>query len=209
MSIGKVMWEALEARYGVSDAGSKVYVMEQFHDYRMVENRSVVEQTHEIQALVKELELFGCAPPNKFVAGCMIAKLPQSWTDFATSLKHKRQEFSTAELAETLDVKDKARAKYVKDKKVIEGSSSAHVVQKNRPKLQKKKFQQKSTTPFKKGKKMMNKEKMNCFTCGKTGYFSRECPEAKWKSPPPQKSANTIETEAATPGYGNLLPSVF
>jgi hypothetical protein len=27
---GKEMWEALEARYGVSDAGSELYVMEQF-----------------------------------------------------------------------------------------------------------------------------------------------------------------------------------
>jgi hypothetical protein len=90
MPIGKAIWEALEARYGVSDAGSELYVMEQFHDYRMVENRPVVEQAHEIQALVKELELFGCALPDKFVVGCMIAKLPQSWTDFATSLKHKR-----------------------------------------------------------------------------------------------------------------------
>jgi hypothetical protein len=52
--------------------------MEQFHDYRMVENRPVVEQAHEIQALVKELELFRCALHDKFVAGCMIAKLPQS-----------------------------------------------------------------------------------------------------------------------------------
>jgi hypothetical protein len=151
----------------------------------MVENHPVVEQAHKIQALVKELELFGCALPDKFVAGCMIAKWPQSWTDFATSLKHKRQEFSTAELVGTLDVEDKARAKDVKGKKVTEGSSSAHVVQKNRPKPQKKKFQQelkqKPTTPFKKGKKMMNKEKMNCFTCGKTGHFSREYPEAKWK----------------------------
>jgi hypothetical protein len=85
---------------------------------------------------VKELELFGCALPDKFVADCLIAKLPQSLTDFATSLKHKRQEFSTAELVRTLDVKDKARVKDVKGKKV----TSAHVVQKNRPKPQKKKF---------------------------------------------------------------------
>jgi hypothetical protein len=130
----KAMWEAFEVRYGVSDAGSELYVMEQFHDYRMVENSPVVEQAHEIQTLVKELELFGCALPDKFVAGYMIAKLLQSWTDFATSLKHKRQEFSSAELVGTLDVEDKARVKDVKGKKVIEGSSSAHVVQKNRPK---------------------------------------------------------------------------
>jgi hypothetical protein len=126
---------------------------------------------------VKQFELFGCALPDKFMADCMIAKPPQSWTNFATSLKHKWQEFSTAELVGTIDVEDKARAKDVKGKKVTEGSSSAHVVQKNRPKPQKKKFQQelkqKPTTPFKKDKKMMNKEKMNCFTCEKTEHFSR------------------------------------
>jgi hypothetical protein len=57
------------------------------------------------------------------------------------------------------------------------------VVQKNCPKPQKKKFQQelkqKPITPFKKGKKMMNKKKMKCFTREKTGHFSRECLEAK------------------------------
>jgi 5-methylcytosine-specific restriction endonuclease McrBC regulatory subunit McrC len=90
---------------------------------------------------VKELELFGCVLPDKFVAGCIIAKLPQSWTDFATFLKHKRQEFSVAQLVGTLDVEDKARAKDVKGKKVNEGNSSAHVVQKSHSKPQKKKFQ--------------------------------------------------------------------
>jgi hypothetical protein len=77
---------------------------------------------------VKELELFGCALPDKFVVGYIIAKLPQSWIDFASSLKHKGQEFGVAQLVGTLDVKDKARAKDVKSKKVGEGSSSAHVV---------------------------------------------------------------------------------
>ena len=62
------------------------------------------------------------------MAGCIIAKLPQAWTDFATSLKHKRQEFDIADLIGSLDVEEKARAKDVRGKKVGEGSSSAHVV---------------------------------------------------------------------------------
>jgi hypothetical protein len=86
---GKEMWDALEQRYGVSDAVSELYVMEQFHDYRMVDDRSVVEQAHEIQAIVKDLKMHGCELPDKFVAGCMIAKLPPSWTEFATFNKEE------------------------------------------------------------------------------------------------------------------------
>jgi hypothetical protein len=57
-SSSKDLWDALEAKFSVSDAGSELYLMEQLFDYKMVENRSVVEQAHEIQALAKELELF-------------------------------------------------------------------------------------------------------------------------------------------------------
>jgi hypothetical protein len=45
---------------------------------------------------------------NKIVVRCIIiAELPPSWRDFATSLKHKRQEFSVANLIGSLDVKEK------------------------------------------------------------------------------------------------------
>jgi hypothetical protein len=56
--------------------------MEQLFNYKMVENRSVVEHAHEIQALAKKLERFPCPLPDKFVAGGIIAKLPPSWKDF-------------------------------------------------------------------------------------------------------------------------------
>ena len=68
LQTSKEMWDALEAKYGVSDAGSELYVMEQFHDYRMIDDCSVVEQAHEIQTLAKELKIFGYVLPNKFVA---------------------------------------------------------------------------------------------------------------------------------------------
>jgi hypothetical protein len=42
----KELWDALETKYGVSDAGSELYVIKQFCDYKMVDDRSIVEQAH-------------------------------------------------------------------------------------------------------------------------------------------------------------------
>ncbi len=52
----KDMWAALEATFGPSGTGNELYVMEQFCDYKMTDEHSVVQQTHEIQSLTKELE---------------------------------------------------------------------------------------------------------------------------------------------------------
>ena len=53
---GKDLWDALDAKFDVSNADSELYIMEQLFDYKMFNNRSMVEQAHEIQALAKELE---------------------------------------------------------------------------------------------------------------------------------------------------------
>jgi len=68
--------------------------------------------------------------PEKFVARGIIAKLPPTWKDFATSLKYQRKEFGLAELMRTLDVEEKTRAKDTHGKDVE--SSSANVVQKKK-----------------------------------------------------------------------------
>jgi hypothetical protein len=74
----KELWDVLDEKFIVSDAGSEMYIMERLFDYKMVENHSIVEQTHEIQALAKELKQFPCVLPQKFVADDIIAKLPPS-----------------------------------------------------------------------------------------------------------------------------------
>ena len=80
---------------------------------------------------MKELENFGCVLPEKFVAGCIIAKLLLTWIDFTTSLKHKRQEFVIADLTVSLDVEEKTRAKDFRSKNYFKENYSSHVVQKN------------------------------------------------------------------------------
>jgi hypothetical protein len=39
----KELWDALDEKFNVPDAGSELYIMEQLFDYKMVENRHVVE----------------------------------------------------------------------------------------------------------------------------------------------------------------------
>ena len=39
----KDMWAALEAKFGASDTGSELYFMEQFYDYKMTDERPVVQ----------------------------------------------------------------------------------------------------------------------------------------------------------------------
>ena len=68
--------------------------------------------------------------PDKFVASGIIAKLPPSWMDFATSLKHKGQEFSINELIGSLHVEERARAKDTR-KKGVESSAANMVQRKN------------------------------------------------------------------------------
>ena len=93
----------------------------------MVENRSVLEQAHEIQCIAKELELLKCDLLGKFVAGCIIAKLPNSWRNFATSLKHQRREFSVEDVIGHLSIEQNSRAKYSHGKGT-EGTSFANMV---------------------------------------------------------------------------------
>jgi hypothetical protein len=52
----KELYDALDEKFGVSDAGSELYIMTQLFGYKMVKNHPVVEQAHEIEAVAKELE---------------------------------------------------------------------------------------------------------------------------------------------------------
>ncbi|KAK1608899.1 hypothetical protein QYE76_032572 [Lolium multiflorum] len=200
---GKELWDALDAKFGAADAGGELYAMEQFNDYRMVENRSVVEQAHEIQIMAKELELLKCVLPDKFVAGCIVAKLPPSWRNFATSLKHQRHEFSVENIMGSLDVEEKARAK---DKHTggTEGRSAANMVQKNAHKSKGKNKGVSQTTNFK--KKGKTEKKDPCWVCGETGHWANRCPQRKGKKCQAGQNSNSVSmvignTEEGTTGF--------
>lgn len=105
------LWDALERKYAVSEGGRLVYSYEKFYDYNIDAAKSIVAQAHELQLLVGEIASLGCLLPDGVVAAGIIAKLPASWRDFVTSLKHKREYISTKDLLIALDVEETARVK--------------------------------------------------------------------------------------------------
>jgi hypothetical protein len=74
--VAKVLWDDLTGNYGSSDSDTKLYIIEQHHDYDMVEGKYVVAQAHELQCIVKELNLLKIVVLDKFVVGGIINKLP-------------------------------------------------------------------------------------------------------------------------------------
>jgi hypothetical protein len=132
---------------------------------------------------LRKLEQFPCVLPDKFVAGSIIANQPPSWTDFANTLKHKRKEFSVAELIGSLDVEERARAKDTRGKGVQ--TSSANMVQKknsNASHNNKKKNKQQNATKPKQTASFKKKNKgAGCFVYGSTDHSTSACPDRKFK----------------------------
>jgi hypothetical protein len=80
---GKDAWDALDAKFHVSNIDIELYIMVIFYDYKMSNDRPIVDRAHEIQSLSKELRQFKCTLPDKFITGGIIAKLPPSWKTFS------------------------------------------------------------------------------------------------------------------------------
>jgi hypothetical protein len=70
--ITKEMWDTLNTEYGGSDADTELYIIEQYHDYQMVDGKNVVIQAYEIHCMVKELVLLKIIVPNEFVVGALL-----------------------------------------------------------------------------------------------------------------------------------------
>lgn len=171
------LWEALDRKYVISDAGRWIYVVEQYHDFRMVDGVSVVKQAHDLTSIVSELAQFDVNVNAKFVVGGIIAKLPPSWRDFATTLKHKREAMRVDDLIAHLDVEEKARAKDTPSM-ANDGTSDANFVQKSGAKYKGKQQnpKAKNTTNFKK-----KKEGIICYVCGEPGHKANKCHNRKGK----------------------------
>jgi len=97
----KEIWDALEAKYMFKDATSKKFLASKFHQYRMVDNRKVIEQFHEIVHIYNQFQ-HDMKMDESFVVSFIIDKLLHGWKDYKKNLEHRKDDLSLEELGQHL-----------------------------------------------------------------------------------------------------------
>lgn len=187
----KKLWDAHKVKFSVTDSSSELYAMEQFHDYRMVDNRPVVEQAHGIECIVKKLKLLKCVCYLTICHWMHYCYLTP-WRNFV----HQIQDIYIENLIGSLGVEEN---------KVAGRQSSVNVVHKN-PMSSNGKTVVIQTTKFRKKQKQ---DKDMCYVCGEPSHWAVKCPfgkGVKGQSGQNSKLVNQIigNNDDVVLGYGNV-----
>ncbi|XP_075091902.1 uncharacterized protein LOC142172044 [Nicotiana tabacum] len=169
VKILKELWDALEKKYKIEDAGLKKFVATKFLDYKIIDNKHVITQVQELQVIIHDLLVEGLFINEAFQVAAMIEKLPPLWRDFKNYLKHSRKEMKLENLIVRLRIEEhnKAAEKKTRENSIIMGANIVETAPTN-PKKRKKSSGPKNY-PSKK------KFKRNCHNCGKLGHKAAEC----------------------------------
>ncbi|XP_058766784.1 uncharacterized protein LOC131640402 [Vicia villosa] len=106
----KELWDCLEAKYMAEDSSSKKFLVTDFNNYKMVESRSVMEQSNELLRILGQFTQHGLKMDETIYVSSIIDKLPPSWKDFKHNLKHGKDELSLIQLGSHLRIEESLRA---------------------------------------------------------------------------------------------------
>jgi len=105
----KELWDALEAEYGLDDAGILRFTSHSFNKFMMIDSKPINEQIHEFQDFIRHLQSKGNNFTDDFKVSCLIDKLPPSWSRFAGDLRHKQGNLTLIEALKAIRIEDQHR----------------------------------------------------------------------------------------------------
>ncbi|KAL0433266.1 UNVERIFIED_CONTAM: hypothetical protein Slati_2660900 [Sesamum latifolium] len=163
--------------------------------YQMIEDRSVVEQTHEIINLEHALADAEMKLPEKFLVMSIVDKFPTSWENFGMTLKHQKGRLSLDDLMIAINIEEEHRNHT--HKMPIEHLPRANLIM-GKQKVNKVKSNSKAISKAKTNNNKKSKANKPCWNYGQVGHWVKLCPNKKAKTG--QTAVNMVVGGASTSG---------
>ena len=103
------IWGNMVAKYTAEDVGKQKFVIGKFYHWEMVDNKDIKAQINEYHRLLEDMKAENINLPEAFIAGILIEKLPNSWSDYKQQLKHKHKQLSLIDLITHIIIEDTNR----------------------------------------------------------------------------------------------------
>ncbi|XP_071933566.1 uncharacterized protein [Coffea arabica] len=171
----KAIWEALVTKFTAEDATKQKFVVGKYNQWQMTDDKEMKIQITEYQMLLEDLKNEDINLPEKFAAGMLIEKLPESWADYKNNLKHKEKNYTMDELVKHILIED-SNKRELRATKAKEMAFKANLVQSNNKRYANKSQNYKPKNfNFKPNNPNFKKKRGNCFYCGKPGHYAVQC----------------------------------
>ncbi|XP_075664674.1 uncharacterized protein LOC142634263 [Castanea sativa] len=112
MKSPKEIWNALEAKYKTEKVSTNKFIIQEYFDYKILDNISVLDQVHELQILVNKLCDLSINIPKSFQVAAIIAKLPPIWNNFRKKLLHMSEDLTLEQFGH-LQIEEESRVRDV------------------------------------------------------------------------------------------------
>ncbi|XP_043725798.1 uncharacterized protein LOC122672378 [Telopea speciosissima] len=190
-STSRELWEDLDKKYKIEDAGNKKFPISKLFDYRMVGDKSIISQTYELQDLMNQIISEGHSLDESFQVSTIISKLPFVWKDCRKELKQKKDAMTMQELIKYIQVGENSRK--LDKLELEEKSPKVHVIENASSKDKKRKFDGKGTVSDKK-KGNFTTRKAACWKWEKAGHFKNKC-RVYLKEKQQKDQANVVDND--------------
>jgi len=84
----------LETHYKQEKSGFDRFLTLKFFEYEITDNKSIMDQVHEIQMLISKLSDLDIKVPNSLQVGAILSKLPLSWNKYRKKMLHSTDNYT-------------------------------------------------------------------------------------------------------------------
>ncbi|KAG6503437.1 hypothetical protein ZIOFF_035750 [Zingiber officinale] len=164
------IWNALENKYTSEKQGTDRFLSMKFFEFRMIDNKSIMDQVDELLVLVSRLKDLKIEVSDPLQVAAVIAKLPTTWNGYRKKLLHTSEDFTIDQLIKHIRIEEETRIR--ENKFAYESGSKVNNLESKKTKYSGKKRKFAETSP----ETFANKKKTKtCYFCGKKGHYKNEC----------------------------------